>query len=178
MKLNKSIILLFACLTFCQAATETVESTEARAARWLTNRLAVEAWQELVDKWDASKAEMTAPIENLSLPVDVYPDGRKRIVLVARRAQILSKSLVFAEGVRIEMFATDGKSDGILLAEDCLLNQSTKRGYCRGLVDVKKGTDHIKGRGMMFSADEKFIKILSECEIRTKRIPERVGRLP
>jgi len=58
------------------------------------------------------------------------------------------------------------------------LDQSTKFGYCRGLVDVTRGTDHIKGRGMMFSADDKFIKILAECEIRTHRIPSGVGRLP
>jgi len=179
MRLNKPIILLFAWLTVGQAfAADSAESIEARATRWLTNRLTVAAWQGLVDKWDASKAEMTAPIENLSLPVDQYPDGRKRIVLLARRAQILSKSLIFAESVRLEMLSPEGKSEGVVLAEDCLLDQSTKRGYCRGLVDVTKGTDHIKGRGMMFAADDKFIKILSEAEIRTKRIPSRVGRLP
>ncbi len=179
MRLNKTIILLFTCLTLGQAvAADSAESTEARATRWLTNRLNVAAWQGLMDKWNASKAEMTAPIENLSLPVDLYPDGRKRIVLLARRAQILSKSLIFAEGVRLEMLSPEGKTEGVVLAEDCLLDQSTKRGYCRGLVDVTKGTDHIKGRGMMFAADEKFIKILAECEIRTKRIPTNVGRLP
>jgi hypothetical protein len=132
----------------------------------------------LVDKWADSKAQMTAPIENLTLPVDHYKDGRKKIVLMARRAQILSKSLIFAEDVRLEMLTPEGKSDGVVVAADCLLDQSTKFGYCRGLVDVTQGTDHIKGRGMMFSADDKFIKILADCEIRTHRIPSGVGRLP
>lgn len=176
MRLYVTIFLTaFMVLGFVHA--DTAENAEARATRWLTNRLAVAAWQGLVDKWDASKAAMTAPIENLSLPVNHYPDGRKRIVLVAKRAQILSESLVFAEGVRLEMLTPDGKSDGVVVADDCLLDQSTKRGYCRGRVDVTKGTDHIKGVGMMFSGENQFIKILSECEIRTFRIPSRFGRL-
>ena len=151
--------------------------TEARVTRWLTNRQVVASWNVLVDKWDVSKAAMTSPIENLMLPVDHYADGRKRIVLIAKRAQILSESLVYAEGVRLEMLTPDGKSDGIVLADDCLLDQKTKRGYCRGKVDVTKGTDHIKGRGMMFSGEDQFIKVLSECEIRTFRIPSNFGRL-
>lgn len=156
---------------------DSVEAAEARAERWLTNRLQTASWQVLMEKWPASKAAMTAPIENLTLPVNHYSDGRKRIVLVARRAQILSETLVYAEGVRLEMLTPDGKSDGVVLADDCLLDQATKRGYCRGKVDVTKGTDHILGRGMMFSGDDQFIKILAECEIRTFRIPARFGRL-
>jgi hypothetical protein len=171
------ILFLFSSMILGGLHAETAESAEARATRWLTNRLAVAEWQELVDKWEASRAAMTTPIENLSLPVNHYPDGRKRIVLVAKRAQILSESLVFAEEVRLEMLTPDGKSDGVVLADDCLLDQSTKRGYCRGHVDVTKGTDHIKGVGMMFSGENQFIKVLAECEIRTFRIPSRFGRL-
>ncbi len=170
------IHLVFACLAVGYVQAENAETAEARVTRWLTNRQVVASWQVLVNKWDASKTAMTSPIENLTLPVNHYADGRKRIVLIAQRAQILSETLVYAENVKLEMLTLDGKSDGIVLAEDCLLDQATKRGYCRGKVDVTKGTDHIKGRGMMFSGDDQFIKILSDCEIRTFRIPARFGR--
>jgi hypothetical protein len=173
----KNIHFIFACLAVCYVQAENAEPAEARVTRWLTNRQDVASWQVLVDKWDASKAAMTSPIENLMLPVDHYADGRKRIVLIAQRAQILSETLVYAEGVTLQMLTPDGKSDGIVLADDCLLDQKTKRGYCRGKVDVNKGTDHIKGRGMMFAGDDQLIKILSECEIRTFRIPAKFGRL-
>jgi hypothetical protein len=173
----KNIHLIFACICVCSVQAEIAETAEARVTRWLTNRQDVASWQVLVDKWDTSKAAMTSPIENLMLPVDHYADGRKRIVLIAQRAQILSETLVYAEGVKLQMLTPDGKSDGIVLADDCLLDQKTKRGYCRGKVDVTKGTDHIKGRGMMFAGDDQFIKVLSECEIRTFRIPSKFGRL-
>jgi hypothetical protein len=174
---HKIIYLFFICRVACHVQAESAEAAEARITRWLTNRQDIATWQVLIDKWDASKAAMTSPIENLILPVDHYADGRKRIVLIARRAQILSETLVYAEDVKLEMLTPDGKSDGIVLADDCLLNQTTKRGYCRGKVTVTKGTDHIRGRGLMFSGNEQFIKILSECEIRTFRIPARFGRL-
>jgi hypothetical protein len=174
---HKIIHLFFVGLVTCYVQAENVETAEARVTRWLTNRQDVTTWQVLIDKWDASKAAMISPIENLVLPVDHYADGRKRIVLIARRAQILSETLVYAEDVKLEMLTPDGKSDGIVLADDCLLNQTTKRGYCRGKVTVTKGTDHIKGRGLMFSGSDQFIKILSECEIRTFRIPAKFGRL-
>lgn len=174
---RRIIYVLLACLAVCLVQAENVETAEARATRWLTNRQDVASWKVLVDKWDASKAAMTSPIEKLVLPVDHYADGRKRIVLIAQRAQILSETLVYAEDVKLEMLTPDGKPDGMVLADDCLLDQTTKRGYCKGKVDVTKGKDHIKGRGMMFSGDDQFIKILSECEIRTFRIPAKFGRL-
>jgi len=172
---RQRIQFLFVCVFACYVRADNLVTAEARATQWLTNRLSVASWQMLVDKWDVSKAAMTSPMENLTLPVDHYADGRRRIVLVARRAQILSETLVYAEGVKLEMLTPDGKSDGIVLADDCLLDQATKRGYCRGSVQVSKGTDHIKGRGLMFAGEEQFIKILAECEIRTFRVPARIG---
>lgn len=172
------ICFLLSCFVACGVLADNLETAEARATRWLTNRLTVAAWQGLMDQWEVSKAGMTSPMENLSLPVDHYADGRKRIVLVARRAQILSENLVYAEGVKLEMLTPDGKSDGIVLADDCLLDQATKRGYCRGNVQVSKGTDQIKGKGLMFAGEEQFIKILAGCEIRTFRVPAKIGSLP
>ena len=169
--------LFLACLAVGPVLAENAETADARATRWLTNRQDVASWKMLVEKWDASKAALTSPIENLTLPVAHYADGRKRIVLVARRAQILSETLIFAEGVQLQMLTPDGKSDGIVLAEDCLLDQSTKRGYCKGTVTVTKGTDRINGRGLLFAGDDQFIKILSECQIRTFRMPAKFGRL-
>jgi len=71
----------------------------------------------------------------------------------------------------------DGKLDGRMTAAGCLFDRDSKRGYCEGAVGLVKGTDRLKGRGMYFSIEDQFIKILSECEIRTYRIPLKLGRL-
>jgi hypothetical protein len=149
---------------------------EMDAAQWFA-RHTDQVWQPLAAKWDASKASMTSPVENLTLPLDYYENGRMKAVLHAKRAQMLGEEYVFAEGVLVDLLTVDGKPDGKLVAEGCLFDRQAKRGFCRGAVHVVKGTDRIWGRGMYFSIDEQFIKILSECEIRTYRIPVKLGRL-
>jgi len=144
--------------------------------RWF-GRHSDQVWRPLADKWDVSKAAMTSPVENLTLPLDYYDNGRMKAVLHATKAQMLADSIIFAEGVVVDLLTEDGKPDGRLTAEGCLFDREAKRGYCEGAVNVVKGTDRIKGRGMYFSIEEQFIKILSECEIRTQRIPLKLGRL-
>ena len=136
-----------------------------------------QVWQPLAGKWAASKAALTSPVENLTLPLDYYPNGRMKAVLHAEKAQMLDGGLIYSEGVVVDMLAEDGKPDGRLTADGCLFDRQAKQGYCEGAVHVEKGTDRIKGRGMYFSIEEQFIKILSECEIRTRRIPFKLGRL-
>lgn len=135
------------------------------------------AWRPFADKWAAAKASMTFPVENLMLPLEYYGSGRLKTVLRAKRSQMCPDGLLYAEDVQVVMLTESGEPDGRIMASDCLFDRQTKRGYCDGNVNVVKGTDRLKGRGMYFSIDEQFIKILSECEIRTFRIPMKLGRL-
>ena len=146
--------------------------------QWLAKRADTGAWEALSAKWEEARvAATTTPVEQLVLPLDHHENGRIRAVLRAEKAHLLEGDLVFAWNVKVEMLLPDGKPDGVLVAEDCLLDRNAKRGFCRGAVEVKKGPDHLKGRGMYFSTDEQFIKLLSECEINTSRIPASFGRL-
>ena len=161
-----------AALAFC--AVWAAEDPEVD--HWFT-RHSEAPWHPLVEKWGPMKAAMTAPVENLTLPLDYYDSGRMKAVLRARKAQMFPDNLIFAEGVTVDMLTEDGKPDGRLTADGCLFDRDSKRGYCEGAVGLVKGTDRLKGRGMYFSIEDQFIKILSECEIRTYRIPLKLGRL-
>ena len=148
--------------------------------QWLAKRADVREWEELASKWEQASAVMTMPVEDLVLPLEHYDSGRVQTVLRAERGHLLKgemEGLVFARNVKMERLRPDGKPEGMLIAEDCLIDRNTKLGYARGAVEVKTGTDQLKGRGMYFSTDDQFIKLLSECEIRTFRIPARFGRL-
>lgn len=144
--------------------------------RWF-QRHSDQVWRPLADKWGASKAAMTSPVENLMLPLDYHPNGRMKAVLRAAKSQIVAEGLIYAEGVSVDLLTESGQPDGHLTADGCLFDRVNKQGYCEGAVSVVKGTDRIKGRGMYFSIEAQFIKILSECEIRTSRIPLKLGRL-
>ncbi|MBQ7190611.1 MAG: hypothetical protein IJR99_14480 [Kiritimatiellae bacterium] len=135
-------------------------------------------WKEMERLWEEKRQEMTAPVENLVLPLEYWGDGRVKARLFAKKAQVLDfAAFVFAEGVRVELLTPDGHQDGLLRASDCLFVRKNKRGYCRGEVSVVKGGDRFSGKGMYFSLEDRFVKILSECEIRTTRFSGTFGRL-
>ena len=137
-------------------------------------------WREVAAQWDATRALMTAPMENLMIPLQYFESGRVKARLFAERAQLIgfdADGCIFAENVRVEMLTEDGTPDGLLRADDCLFLRKGKKGYCKGKVSVVRGGDRISGEGMYFLLDEKYIKILSNCEIRTKRFQGTFGRL-
>lgn len=160
---------LFCCGTAGAAGDPEVD-------RWF-DRHSDQTWRPLAEKWAAAKAAMTSPVENLTLPLDYHPNGRMKAVLRASKSQIVTEGMIYAEGVSVDLLTDDGQLDGKLTADGCLFDRVSKQGYCEGAVSVVKGTDRIKGRGMYFSIEAQFIKILTECEIRTRRIPLKFGRL-
>jgi hypothetical protein len=135
------------------------------------------AWKALDSRWDAVKARMTTPIENLSLPLETYPNGMVRARLNARRSQIFEDGTVFASGVKVILYSDTGAVQGSLSAGDCIFEKEGSHGYSRGNVEVQYGTDTLKGVGMYFSISGEYIKILSDCEIRTRRFQLNLGRL-
>lgn len=146
------------------------------ADRWL-ERPPDEGWRALAERWQPVKASMTSPVENLLLPLDHFPNGRVRAQLAAKKAQVFSDGIIFAEDVTVALFNDRGEPDGCLTAEGCIFDRSTKNGYCEGPVSMEKEGDRLKGRGMYFSFERQSIKILGDCEIRTRRIRNNFGRL-
>lgn len=137
-----------------------------------------ERWKPLAARWDATKAAMTDPAENLTIPLEYHPDGRIKARLKARRAQIFDEgNTIYAEGIRVELLDLEGKVDGFLLADGILFDRKTKSGFCKGAVSVKKDADQLKGVGLYFSSTDEYIKILSNCEIRTRRFKGTFSKL-
>lgn len=145
-------------------------------ARWF-NRHPDARWRELAAQWETARAAMTEPVQNLILPLDTHPSGRLRAVLRAARAQMLDGGMIIAEEVRIDLYDEAGQPDGWLTASGCLYDRNQKDGFSPGEVRIMKGSDRLKGRGLYFSITDEYLKLLAECEIRTQRIPARLGRL-
>jgi len=143
----------------------------------LFNRHTDSGWKALAERWEDVSAKMTAPVENLSLPLEYHPNGRIRARLFAVKSQIFEDETVFASGVKVILYDENGEIDGHLTAGDCIFDRKSSHGYCKGRVEVKYGSDVLKGVGMYFSMSGEYIKILSDCEIRTKRFQGNLGRL-
>jgi len=136
-----------------------------------------EKWKALAQRWSEYKDRMTMPVENLSLPLQSHPNGLVRARLFAERSQIFEDGTVFAIGVKVVLYDEKGVVDGYLKAVDCIFDRKASHGYCSGKVEVKYGSDILSGVGMYFSMADEYIKILSNCEIRTKRFQGNLGRL-
>ncbi len=134
-------------------------------------------WKALAGRWDEVKARMINPVENLSLPLEYHLNGRVKARLFAKRSQIFEDGIIFASGVRVNLYDVKGLIDGYLIAESCLFDRAASHGYCKDYVEAKYGSDSLLGVGMYFSISGEYIKILSNCEIRTKRFQGNLGRL-
>lgn len=166
--------LTLAALLLCVRGA--LGASDPEVDHWF-NRHSDEGWRSLAERWLPVKEAMTSPVENLLLPLDHFPNGRVKAQLAAKRAQVFVDGIIFAEDVTVELFNDKGQSEGRLTAEGCIFDRNTKHGYCEGPVSMEKEGDRLKGRGMYFSFEGQFIKILGECEIRTRRIRNNFGRL-
>lgn len=161
--------VLSVCLVAAGAEDQEVD-------RWF-NRHTDALWRPLVERFAPVRSAMTSPVENLMLPLDHHPNGRIRAQLRAKKAQLFLDGLIFAEEVSVDLMTDEGAPDGRLTAEGCLFDRKERHGYCEGKVSMEKSGDRLKGRGMYFSFEGQFIKILNDCEIRTNRMKNNFGRL-
>ncbi|MFO7936313.1 MAG: hypothetical protein R6V06_01745 [Kiritimatiellia bacterium] len=173
-KLTALCFFLLSALLHTECNAAEISDAELDA---LFNRHSDSGWSELAERWDEVKAEMTSPVENLSLPVDYHANGRMRAKLFAARSQIFEDGTIFASGVRVNLFDDKGNPAGYLKMADCIFERESSHGYCKGEVNVKYGADILSGEGMYFSISGEYIRILSHCKVRTKRFQGNLGRL-
>jgi len=174
-RLLTSIALCAQVFTFCVMSCAARELSDAEVDE-LFNRHPESAWLPLAGRWDEVKSRMDAPVENISIPLEYYPGGLVKARLYAEKSKIFPDGIVFATKVKINLYSVSGQLDGYLKADDCIFDRDASHGYCKGMVEVVKDTDILKGVGMYFSISNEFIKIISNCEIRTNRFKGNLGR--
>lgn len=172
------LILRLCALLFIPGLIQVASGEEGdQAMDGLFTRYPDSRWQELAGRWESAKQAMIEPAENIILPLDHFSNGRLRAQLRAGKAQIFADGLIFAEDLTVEMFDEEGRADGMLKAEGCVFDRSKKHGYCEGNVSMEKDGDRLSGRGMYFSFEGQFIKILDNCAIYTRRFKGNFGRI-
>lgn len=115
------------------------------------------------------KAKLSQPAENVMFPIETYPDGTVKSRIRAQQAQMfLDTGFIWGKGIRVEEYDHDGKVKSSLDADDCVVDRNTRTGWVKGLAVMKVGDTMVKGRGVYFSFNREFVKILSQSEIRSK----------
>ena len=115
--------------------------------------------------------KLESPAENVSIPIESFPDGTVKSRITAARAHMFPDTgLVWGEKIRVEQYKEGGALYASLDAENCVVDRKTKSGWVEGSAVMVYGDASVKGRGIYFSLTNEFIKIFSQSEIRTGRI--------
>ena len=111
-------------------------------------------------------ASLQRPAEDLTVPIETYPDGSVKASISAKRAQLfLETGLVWGEGVVVRQFAEGGGVLASAEAEHCVVDRKTRSGWAEGHAKVVYGGTTVEGDGIYFSFPEEFVKILSNVVI-------------
>ncbi len=112
-------------------------------------------------------ARLQSPAENVTVPIEHYPDGAVKASVSARKAQFfLESGLVWCEGVCLRECGPDGKTERARVEADaCVIDRRTRSGWADGRARAVYGKTTVEGRGIYFSFEEKFVKIMSDVRI-------------
>ena len=148
------------------AATASAFDSEAWLAR--RARMAREAL-ELRAAYSNCVARLTAPAEDLTVPIEHFPDGSVKVTISAKRAQFfLDTGHVWGEGVIVREFDADGEVASNIFAEHCIVDRDRKSGWAEGAAKATHGKTTVEGVGIYFSFPEEFVTIFSNVVIRSE----------
>ncbi len=111
-------------------------------------------------------------VDNVELPIQSYPSGRKKTVLKADKAIIPPAGLIEGSNVVVEMFTETGGLEGILKAEKVLYDRKNQRAACIGPASLQRKHITIKGDRVVWVAEYHRIIIESNAYVRFLRAPE------
>ncbi|MDA0990601.1 MAG: LPS export ABC transporter periplasmic protein LptC [Verrucomicrobia bacterium] len=105
------------------------------------------------------------PIEQLRVPVELYPDGGIKTQVIAAKAIVAEDGSINAEKVRIEMFTPAGVLDSLVLAEACHYDRDNEIVTSKNKVEFEQGDVRISGTGFEWHAQDQSLKILSQARV-------------
>ncbi len=122
-------------------------------------------WADLAATWRNNPDSEASPMENFTMPVEHYDDGRIRAILHAGRAAVGKKGLIWAWQVSLDFQNQEGGPDGQIEATSCLYDRNTKRGYCPDRVRLCRTNVVIQGSGLYWVMGTQRMQILSNAMV-------------
>lgn len=114
---------------------------------------------------------LQAPAEDVTVPVETFPDGSVKTTVHAKKAQyFLATGLVWAEDVTVRKFNRDGSVDLVLEAKNCIVDRQTKSGWAEGPAKLTQGESVFRGSGVYFSSPEEYIRVTQDSDLDSKDI--------
>lgn len=140
------------------------------SAEWLGKRemLSREA-ERLQSAYTNCVAHLSEPGDDITIPVETFPDGSVKTIVHADKAQVfLAHGLIWAQGVTIQKMDSDGVVNAKIVAENCVIDRFTKSGWAEGPATVTHGKTVFRGEGIYFSSPESYVMVTRGADIESK----------
>ena len=119
-----------------------------------------------VQATDAAAAASNAPIENLRVPLEHYPDGKVKTQVVAAAAQMPEEGGdVQAKRIRIETYLPGGEIENLVMAEECRYNREKNTASSDAGVHFEREGVLITGRGFVWNGNEQTVRIMRDVKV-------------
>lgn len=116
-------------------------------------------------------ALVQTPAEDVTLPIETFPDGSVKIAVHAQKAQyFLDSGFVWAEGVTVRKFKDDGTPDMTLEAANCIIDRETKSAWAEGAATLTQGKSTFRGKGIYFSSPEAYVRVMQDSDLESMEL--------
>ena len=124
--------------------------------------------ERLMRVYKKCASRVTAPAENVMIPVETYADGAVKVVVRAAKAQyFLAEGLIWGAGVEVRRLTPSGETESRLEAKNCLVDRKAKSGWAEGAAKVTQGKTTFAGKGVYFSASDSYVKVFGDSVVET-----------
>lgn len=106
-----------------------------------------------------------APIRNLRIPLEHYPDGQVKMQITAGTAALAENGNIDATEVKIEMFDAAGNVEGHAEAGACYVDREKQVVTSTAAVHLVQKGIAISGTGFEWHAADQSFKILDEAQV-------------
>ena len=149
------------------AAAAALSAAAFDSETWLGKRemLSREA-ERLREAYSNCVAKAVAPAEDVTVPVETFPDGTVKASITAKKAMFFADSgLIWAQGVVASRFGDDGAELTRIEAESCVIDRVTRSGWMEGPAKMTQGRTVFRGRNVYFSSPEGYVSITEGSDI-------------
>ncbi len=138
---------------------------------WLAERAVREkAAMAMKAKYATYAAKVKAPAENITVPIENFPDGSiKRSVFAKRACFFLDEGYVWGEGITIRQFREDGRVDSQVDAQNCLVSRQDRNCWVEGHAKAYyKDQAEIEGDGVYLDSTSEFAQVFSNTVLQAQ----------
>ena len=136
---------------------------------WLAKRAVLsEESVRLRRAYDKYSALSQHPSEAVTVTLEQFPDGTAKTVLFAGQAVFFrEEKFLWAKGLVIRKYDRGGEVVARIDADKCVIDQTTKSGWCPEHAVVTRKGSRFEGDGVYFSAPESYVSVCSASDLRS-----------